>query len=110
MIIITIKTKAMKVKTVLAAVLLFATTGAFAQTTGNENSAVRKTELSTYSKINVDAQIDVVLIDDSRSGTVYLVGESKLFDDIKLKVVNNELQILSKRELDYKSRVTVEIH
>lgn len=98
----------MKVKTTLAALLLFATTGVFAQTP--ERSDVKKTELSSFTKIDVDAEIDVVLIDDAKAGTVYLVGESKLFDDIKLKVEGNELKITSKRDINYKSRITVEVH
>ncbi len=98
----------MKVKTTLAALLLFATTGVFAQTA--EKSAVEKREVSAFIKINVDAQIDVVLIDDAKAGTVYLVGESKLFDDIKLKVEGNELQVTSKRDINYKSKITVEVH
>ena len=98
----------MKVKTTLTALLLFATTGVFAQT--EEKSAVKKTEVASFTKLDVDAQIDVVLIDDAKAGTVYLVGESKLFDDIKLKVEGNELKITSKRDINYKSKITVEVH
>lgn len=98
----------MKVKTTLAALLLFSTTGVFAQTAGK--SDVKRTEVASFTKIDVDAQIDVVLIDDAKAGTVYLVGESKLFDDIKLKVEGNELQITSKRDISYKSKITVEVH
>ncbi|HNU88700.1 MAG TPA: DUF2807 domain-containing protein [Ferruginibacter sp.] len=98
----------MKVKTTLAALLLFATTGVFAQTA--ERTAVQKKEMPAFTKIDVDAEIDVVLIDDAKAGTVYLVGESKLFNDIKLKVQGNELQISSKRDINYKSKITVEVH
>lgn len=98
----------MKVKTTLAALLLFATTGVFAQT--EEKSDVKKTELPSFTKINVDAQIDVVLIEDAKTGTVYLVGESKLIGDVKLNVMKDELQISTKKDINYKSRVTVEVH
>lgn len=98
----------MKVKTVLAALLLFATTGVAAQTA--EKSAVKKTEVPAFTKIDVDAQINVVLINDAKPGAIYLVGDSKLFDDVKMKVVNNELQVTTKKNINYKSRITVEVH
>ncbi len=99
----------MKVKTILAALLLVASTGVFAQT-AEKKQAVKKTEVSSFKSIDVDAQIDVVLIEDSKPGGIYLVGEEKLFGDIKLAVKDGELQITSRKDMNYKSRITVEVH
>lgn len=97
----------MKLKTLFAAAL-FVTTTAFAQTT--EKAQTKKIQLPIFTQLVIDAKIDVVLIDDAEPGVIYLVGEPKLFDDIALKMQKNELQISAKKDMNYKSRVTIEVH
>jgi len=97
----------MKAKALFAAALFFTTT-AFAQTT--EKAQTKKMQLPVFTQLVIDAKIDVVLIDDAEPGVIYLVGEQKLFEDISCKIRNNEMQISAKRDINYKSRVTVEVH
>lgn len=97
----------MKLKTLFAAAL-FVTTTAFAQTT--EKAQTKKIQLPIFTQLVIDAKIDVVLIDDAQPGVIYLVGEPKLFDDIAFKMQKNELQISAKKDMNYKSRVTIEVH
>jgi Putative auto-transporter adhesin, head GIN domain len=99
----------MKTKITIALALLFAT-GTFAQTTEKTKSPVRKMEVASFTQLKVDAEIEVMLIDDGQTGSAWLVGEPGYFDDISLKVKNNELVISSKRLLNYRSKITVEVH
>lgn len=97
----------MKLRTLFAAALFFSTT-AFAQTT--EKTQAKKIQLPVFTQLVIDAKIDVVLIDDAEPGTIYLVGDPKLFEDISFRIQNNEMQVSAKRDINYKSKVTVEVH
>ena len=99
----------MKTKIAIALALLF-TTGSFAQTSEKTKSPVRKMEVAAFTQLKVDAEVEVMLIDDGQTGTAWLVGEPGYFDDISLKVKNNELVISSKRSHNYRSKITVEVH
>ena len=97
----------MKFKSLIAAAL-FVTTSAFAH--NPENPQTRKMQLPMFDQLVIDAKVDVVLIDDAEPGTIYLVGDPKLFDDLAFKIEKNELLVSSKKDVNYKSKVTIEIH
>jgi hypothetical protein len=99
----------MKLRTLFALFFLLATGLTFAQA-AKEKIQVRKFHLSSFSKIDVDAQIDVVLVDDEKPGDIYYVGNENYFDDITLKIEDGELKVSARRNLNYKSKITVEIH
>ena len=97
----------MKMKSILSAALMLCGT-AFAQS--GEKQQTKKLQMPAFEKLTVDARIDVVLIDDDQPGIVYLVGDEKLFGDISFKSQKDELSISGKNDVNYKSKLTVEVH
>jgi hypothetical protein len=97
----------MKVRSLLAAAL-FVTTTAFAQT--EKKIDTKKTQVPVFNQVNIDVPIEVVLVEGNDPGVIYLVGDARLFDDLNLDVKNEELRISAKKIVNYKSKLTVEVH
>lgn len=97
----------MKLRSLLAA-LLFATATSFAHEPVKPET--RKIQLPVFDHLTINAKIDVVLIDDGEPGTIYLVGDPRLFKGLSFRTKENELQITGRNEVNYKSRVTIEVH
>lgn len=95
-------------KIISYALLLLISISGFAQ---SHSSAVReKVELGAFTKIRVDANINVVLYEDSIHNTATVEArEQKLADEITLRVRNGELVISASQNRNYKKKAIVSI-
>lgn len=87
-------------------VLLGLGAGAQAQ---SSTVAREKISLSTFSKIRVDADINVVLYEDSSSTATIEARDAKMVDEITLTVRNGELVVGSSQKRNYRKKAIVSI-
>ncbi|HLO39148.1 MAG TPA: DUF2807 domain-containing protein [Lacibacter sp.] len=97
----------MNVKHLLTAVLLLVTTAASAQTTEKKKSAITKLSVQPFQKIVINASIDVLLIEDNETGTLYIEGDKTYFDEISVKQENGILTINASKDRNYKNKIYI---
>jgi hypothetical protein len=79
-----------------------------AEKTRPENSC-KKIAVNAFTRLKVDANIDVILIEEARPGMVSIEGDKTLLDDIRVTVVNGELIVSSAKAKHYSNRVSIGI-
>ena len=97
----------MNVKHLVTAVLLLVTSAASAQTIEKKKSAISKVSVQPFHKIIINASIDVLLIEDSEPGTLYIEGDKAYFNDISIKQENGVLTIAANKDRSYKNKIYI---
>ncbi|MBC7903429.1 MAG: DUF2807 domain-containing protein [Gemmatimonadaceae bacterium] len=88
--------------------LLIAGTSAKSQT-GEPNYGVKETLVQNFSRIRINADINVVLVQNDKLSRVYTEGDESLLGEIIVRVKGNELFISSTRPISYKGKLQVTI-
>jgi len=99
----------MKLRTLTLLFTLLTTASAFAQNDSDDRTDVKKVSVPSFSNIKLDANIDVLLIQDDKADIVFMEGDSKYFDELTVKVVGNQLVISSTKSRAYKGKVSIGI-
>lgn len=91
-----------------AAMLTVATAG-FAQPSNDFKYKVSEIGIQSFTQLTVNANIDVVLVQNDSLHTAYVEGDEKLTKDIKLSMKEGELVVSSARNISYKEKIQVTI-
>ena len=98
----------MKSKILVATVLLITTvTNSFAYRHHPNFPVIREVIIKTdFQKILINKNFQLVLIQNSGKSSVTIAGDAKDIQDVEVNIINNELRVTSKRNINY-SKVVV---
>jgi hypothetical protein len=99
----------MKLRTLMLLFTIITTASAFAQTNTDDRNAVKKISVPAFSSIKLDANIDVLLIQDDKADIVFMEGDSKYFDELFIRVKGSELIISSSKSRPYQGKLSIGI-
>jgi hypothetical protein len=89
--------------------MLVIVSGVQAQNTGNTHYALSELAVSPFTKIVVNAHIDVVLVQNDTLKKAFIEGDEVLVPEIAVTVSNGVLTIASRRQISYRGKVQVTI-
>lgn len=89
--------------------LLGLVVASYAQTTGDANFALSEVAISSFQKITVNSNIDVVLVQNDTLKKAYVEGDERMVPQISLTVNKGILTISSRGQASYRGKVQVTI-
>ena len=84
--------------------LIVSAISAFSQTDTPGNEGVKKVSVASFTKVKLDANIDVLLFQDDQDGPVFVEGDRRYLNEISFTVKNGELRISSSVHAGIKAR------
>ncbi len=80
-----------------------------AQQSKTEASVISTVKVSSFSKIAVNADVDVLLVQDDKQEPVYVQGKKSYVENLRIYVSNGTLFVNAKKQLATAHKVTVNI-
>lgn len=89
--------------------LLAIVVASYAQGGDNSNYAVSEMAVSSFQKLVVNANVDVVLVQNDTLRKAYVEGDPQLVPEISVTVSNGVMTIASRKQITYRGKVQVNV-